>query len=100
MAGSDEIEHSYFGSEDVLKERQEKHQMDQEDYAEEQGTNRSASSPSWEGGNIGERFYSEIPPANVTHQKWLDIASTTQLIPMYQFSHLTAVIPQASSIRI
>ena len=60
-AGSDEIEHSYFGTEDVLKERQEKHQMDQEDYAEEQGTKRSASSPSREGGNIGERFYSEIP---------------------------------------
>ena len=68
-AGSDEIEHSYFGSEDVLKERQEKHQMDQEDYAEEQGTKRSASSPSREGGNIGDRFYSEIPPDNVTHQE-------------------------------
>ena len=68
-AGSDEIEQSYFGSEDVLKERQEKHQMDQEDYAEEQGTKRSASSPSREGGNIGERFYSEIPQDNVTHQE-------------------------------
>ena len=91
-AGSDEIEHSYFGSEDVLKERQEKHQMDQEDYAEEQGTKRSASSPSREGGNIGERLYSEIPPANVTHQevaqyRFYDAIDSHVSIPSSDGSH-------------